>query len=138
MEIKRDSYLKQLISYGFDGLVKVITGIRRCGKIMNCCAASFLWMWEWCMPERSIRTETLSALREIDFVVTSGGRRTYIQSAYGMGTEEKMEMELRPFALVGDSFLKIVVRADIGRRWYDDNRILNINFIDFLLDKELI
>lgn len=81
----------------------------------------------------SVRTQ-----REIDFVVTSGGRRTYIQSAYGMGTEEKMEMELRLFALVGDSFLKIVVRADIGRRWYDDNRILNINFIDFLLDKELI
>ena len=26
MEIKRDSYLEQLISYRFDGLVKVITG----------------------------------------------------------------------------------------------------------------
>ena len=32
MEIKRDSYLEQLTSYRFDGLVKVITGIRRCGK----------------------------------------------------------------------------------------------------------
>ena len=32
MDIKRDSYLKELISYRFDGLVKVITGIRRCGK----------------------------------------------------------------------------------------------------------
>ena len=32
MEIKRDGYLRQLISYRFDGLVKVITGIRRCGK----------------------------------------------------------------------------------------------------------
>ena len=32
MNIKRDSYLQQLISYRFDGLVKVITGIRRCGK----------------------------------------------------------------------------------------------------------
>lgn len=76
--------------------------------------------------------------REIDFVVTSGGKRTYIQSAYAMGTEEKMEMELRPFALVGDSFPKIVVRTDIGRRWYDDNGVLNISLIDFLLDKELI
>ncbi len=28
----KDSYLEQLISYRFDGLVKVITGIRRCGK----------------------------------------------------------------------------------------------------------
>lgn len=76
--------------------------------------------------------------REIDFVVTSGGKRTYIQSAYAMGTEEKMEMELRSFALVGDSFPKIVVRTDIGRRWYDDNGVLNISLIDFLLDKELI
>ena len=32
MEVKRDRYLKQLISYMWDGQVKVITGIRRCGK----------------------------------------------------------------------------------------------------------
>ena len=32
MDIKRDTYLEQLVSYRFDGLVKVITGIRRCGK----------------------------------------------------------------------------------------------------------
>lgn len=76
--------------------------------------------------------------REIDFVVTSGGKRTYIQSAYAMPTDEKAETELRPFALTGDSFPKIVVRKDIGKRWYDDNGILNINVIDFLLDKELI
>ena len=76
--------------------------------------------------------------REIDFVATSGGKKTYIQSAYSMPTEEKAEAELRPFALTGDSFPKIVVRKDIGKRWYDENGILNINLIDFLLDKELI
>lgn len=76
--------------------------------------------------------------REIDFVVTSGGKKTYIQSAYSMPTEEKAKAELRPFALTGDSFPKIVVRKDIGKRWYDENGILNINLIDFLLDKELI
>ena len=32
MEIKRDRYLKQLISFMWNGQVKVITGIRRCGK----------------------------------------------------------------------------------------------------------
>ena len=75
--------------------------------------------------------------REIDFVVNSGGKRTYIQSAYAMPTEEKAETEIRPFTLIGDSFPKIVVRRDIGKRWYDDNGILHINLIDFLLDKEL-
>ena len=81
---------------------------------------------------------TVRTPREIDFVVTSGGKRTYIQSAYAMLTEEKEETELRPFALTGDSFPKIVVRRDIGKRWYDDKGILNINITDFLLDKELI
>ena len=76
--------------------------------------------------------------REIDFVVTSGSKKTYIQSAYAMDTEEKTEAETRPFALTGDSFPKIVVRKDMGRRWYDDNGILHINVIDFLLDKTLV
>ena len=76
--------------------------------------------------------------REIDFIVTSGNKKTYIQSAYSMPTEEKRETELRPFALTGDSFPKIVVRKDTGKRWYDEKGILNINIIDFLLDKELI
>ena len=75
---------------------------------------------------------------EIDFVVNSGGKRAYIQSAYAMPTEEKAEAELKPFALTGDSFPKIAVKKDIEKRWYDDRGVLNINMIDFLLDKELI
>ena len=32
MEIKRDAYLQQLIERKDNGMIKVITGIRRCGK----------------------------------------------------------------------------------------------------------
>ncbi len=32
MEIKRDFYLNQLVQRKHNGMVKVITGIRRCGK----------------------------------------------------------------------------------------------------------
>jgi predicted AAA+ superfamily ATPase len=32
VEIKRDRYLQQLIESRQNGLVKVVTGIRRCGK----------------------------------------------------------------------------------------------------------
>lgn len=32
MEIKRDLYLNKLISHMHNGMIKVITGIRRCGK----------------------------------------------------------------------------------------------------------
>ncbi len=76
--------------------------------------------------------------KQIDFVVNSGGKRTYIQSAYAMSDEEKAEAELKPFALTDDFFPKIAVRKDIGKRWYDNSGILNINVIDFLLDKELL
>lgn len=76
--------------------------------------------------------------REIDFVVNSGDKRTYIQSAYAMSTAEKKETELKPFTLTGDFFPKIVVGKDVGKRWYDDCGILHINVIDFLLDRELI
>ncbi len=65
-------------------------------------------------------------------------KRTYIQSAYALPTEEKADTENKPFALTGDSFPKIIVRHDIRKRWYDDNGILNIGIIDFLLDDSLL
>ena len=34
MEIKRDAYLRKLIDRQHNGLVKVITGIRRCGNVI--------------------------------------------------------------------------------------------------------
>ena len=86
----------------------------------------------------SAKGQSVRVPREIDFVVTAGGKKTYIQSAYAMPSEEKAEAELRPFSLTGDFFPKIVVRKDIGKRWYNDKGILNINLIDFLLDKNLI
>lgn len=79
-----------------------------------------------------------SITREIDFVVNTKGERTYIQSAYAIPDEAKMQAESYPFRLVKDSFAKIIIRADISRRWYDDNGVLNIGITDFLLDKSLV
>ncbi len=76
--------------------------------------------------------------REIDFVATLGSKKVYIQSAYFIQTKEKIASEIKPFLLTGDSFPKIVVRKDIGKPWYDDTGILNINLIDFLLDESSI
>ncbi len=76
--------------------------------------------------------------REIDFVANNGGKKTYIQSAYALSTQEKTETENKPFALTGDSFPKIIVRHDISKRWYDDNGVLNIGILDFLLDEEFV
>lgn len=76
--------------------------------------------------------------REIDFIANSGGKKTYIQSAYALGTEEKAITENKHFALTGDSFPKVIIRHDIRKRWYDDHGVLNAGIIDFLLDNTLV
>lgn len=76
--------------------------------------------------------------REIDFIAMRGSKRTYIQSAYALETEEKTITENKPFGLTGDSFPKVIVRHDIRKRWYDDNGILNVGIIDFLLDDSIV
>lgn len=76
--------------------------------------------------------------REIDFVASKGGKRIYIQSAYAMPDAVKAETENKPFTLVKDSFPKIIVRHDINKRWYDENGVLNIGIIDFLLDDTVV
>ena len=54
-----------------------------------------------------------------------------------MDNEDKAAAENRPLSLTGDSFPKIIVRHDIRRKWYDDNGVLNIGILDFLLDDTL-
>lgn len=91
-----------------------------------------------CSRERNANGSSVRVPREIDFVVTSGGKRTYIQSAFALPDAEKEMQELRPFSITGDSFPKIIVRKDIRKRWYDDNGVLNIGLIDFLLDDSVV
>lgn len=88
--------------------------------------------------EKNAKGKAAQVAREIDFVATSGGKKTYIQSAYALGSDEKAQAENKPFALTGDSFPKIIVRHDIHKRWYDDNGVLNIGVIDFLLDDSVV
>ena len=72
--------------------------------------------------------------REIDFVINRFGERLYVQSAWAIADEAKLVDEYKPFSLTGDSFRKVIVREDVGRKWYDDNGVLNIGLYDFLLD----
>lgn len=87
--------------------------------------------------ERNKSGNPVQTPREIDFIASRGGKKVYIQSAYAMETEDKIATENKPLSLTGDSFPKIIVRHDIRKRWYAENGVLNINAIDFLLDKGL-
>ena len=76
--------------------------------------------------------------REIDFVATKGNKKYYVQSAFAMPDEEKQTAELKPFSLTKDSFPKIIVRNDVGKSWYNDQGVLNVGIIEFLLDRSII
>ncbi len=72
---------------------------------------------------------------EIDFVANSGGKRFYVQSAYEMKTEEKIEQEKKSLLCAKDSFQKIiVVKEDIKTR-YDEDGIITVGLYDFLLGR---
>ena len=87
---------------------------------------------------RNKRGNSVQVQREIDFVASKGNRKFYIQSAFAMPTDAKQDSELKPFALTGDSFPKIIVRRDIGKRWYDEHGILHVGLTEFLLDPAIL
>ena len=72
---------------------------------------------------------------EIDFIATSGSKRYYIQSALSMDDPQKEKTEIRPLSAVKDFFKKIIVSKSYGKSWTDEEGILRINIIDFLLDE---
>jgi len=88
--------------------------------------------------EKDKKGRSVQVAREIDFYATIGGKKVYIQSAYALPNEEKAKAENKPLSLTGDSFPKIIIRHDIRKRWYDDNGVLNIGILDFLLDPNII
>lgn len=71
---------------------------------------------------------------EIDFIARKGTEKYYIQSALSMDDQVKQESELKSLRAVKDSFKKIVISKSYGKSWGDDEGILRINIIDFLLD----
>lgn len=73
---------------------------------------------------------------EVDFICSKGSKKYYIQSAYMMGTEEKMAQEIRPFLKIYDSFKKIIVTADTPKPFYSEEGVLLMNIYDFLLNPD--
>lgn len=71
---------------------------------------------------------------EIDFVCNKGSKRYYIQSAYALPDQTKIEQEQRPLIRTGDSFKKIIITKDAPAPYYNDSGILIMNLYDFLLN----
>ena len=70
---------------------------------------------------------------EVDFVVSQGSRRYYIQSALAMPTQEKVAQESASLRRISDSFKKIIVVGDDIKPKRNEDGILIIGIYDFLL-----
>ncbi|MCM1348089.1 MAG: ATP-binding protein [Firmicutes bacterium] len=70
---------------------------------------------------------------EIDFVANRGNQRYYIQSAYRMESEEKVEQERNSFRNVDDSFKKIIIVGHPILVERDNQGVTTMSIYDFLL-----
>ena len=69
---------------------------------------------------------------EVDFVCNKGNERIYVQSAFALSTQEKIDQETNSLRRIDDGFQKIVVTGDHSISSHDDHGILFINIYDFL------
>lgn len=80
-----------------------------------------------------VRSATQRKQLEVDFVANKGDKRYYIQSAFALPDEQKREEELASLKKINDSFKKIIVTRDDIAPYHDDNGVLIIGLMDFLL-----
>ena len=72
---------------------------------------------------------------EIDFVCNQGSKRYYIQSAYAIPDQAKMEQEQRSLMLTGDFFKRIIISKDTPAPYYNESGVLIMSVYDFLLNE---
>ena len=80
-----------------------------------------------------VRSATQRKQLEVDFVANKGDKRYYIQSAFALSDEQKLEQELASLKKINDSFKKIIITRDDIAPYHDDNGVLIIGLMDFLL-----
>lgn len=73
---------------------------------------------------------------EIDFIVNTGREKIYIQSALNVDTEEKRNQETLSLKNTGDFFRKIVILDGNTKAWTDEDGIMYVGVIPFLLEEE--
>lgn len=71
---------------------------------------------------------------EIDFIVNTGKEKIYIQSALNVDTKDKQSQETFSLKNSGDFFRKIVIVDGSTKQWMDEDGIMYVGVIPFLLE----
>ena len=75
---------------------------------------------------------------EVDFVCNRGYKRCYIQLALSLPDREKMQQESASLLRINDSFMKYVITGDRIKKYQNDDGIVIMNVLDFLLDEQSV
>jgi len=75
---------------------------------------------------------------EIDFIINTGRKKLYIQSAYRLPDAAKREQEIRGLRRIPDTFGKLVIVDGVQPFYTDEYGISYISLMDFMLKPELI
>lgn len=75
---------------------------------------------------------------EVDFVCNEGYRRSYIQVAYRLPDEEKIDQELKSLRYIKDGFQKVVIVGGYYPTYQNEEGIFFMSIYDFLLDEKLL
>ena len=73
---------------------------------------------------------------EVDFIATKGNQKYYVQSAFSMSDPNKLEQEERPLLSIGDSFKKIIVVHENIKARRNEDGIMTIGLLNFLLEED--
>ena len=73
---------------------------------------------------------------EIDFIKNKCDKFYNNKTAYDISNEEKIRQELQSFRNVDDSFKKIIIQRIPTKPWYNEQGVLYMSIMDFLLNPD--
>lgn len=74
------------------------------------------------------------SMLEVDFVCNQGFKRYYIQVAYALPTQEKIDQEMNSLLKIKDGFTKYVIVGTPTPTYQNDDGIIIMNVYDFLMN----
>ena len=84
--------------------------------------------------ERDMDGKLIRKRLEVDFVCNKGNQRYYVQSAFAIPDRDKMHQEQKSLVKIADSFKKIIVVKDRIKLWRNEEGIVVMGIMDFLLN----
>ena len=142
--INRDSYLEKMIHHMWNGEIKVITGLRRCGKSVLLFDLFYDYLIKQRTPEQNIIKISLDQRRYYQYrnPITLC---EYVENVVNENKDQRFYLfidEVQMTAKVIDKengsievTIYVIIRKYLPSSHYDDNGILHCTLTDFLLGK---